>query len=150
MGRIGNLTIKKTKSHGATYEYYYVQHYIKETDKIEWCYLGSYNKLTQEYKDKLKKNNRNERTNYTQNCTQTNTETEKPKTSSKSQNRSGRSLAWSRTSASQAGDPGSNPGDRTTKWHFHANVAINVMVKGAIRLSIKPLKKAVIIVSEPL
>ena len=34
---------------------------------------------------------------------------------SKSQNRSGRSLAWSRTSASQAGDPGSNPGDRTTK-----------------------------------
>ena len=50
----------------------------------------------------------------------------------------------------RVGVPGSNPGDRTTTWHFHANVAITVMVKGAIRLSIKPLKKAVIIVSEPL
>ena len=35
--------------------------------------------------------------------------------SSFNENKSGRSLAWSRTSASQAGDPGSNPGDRTTK-----------------------------------
>jgi len=58
-GRIGNLTIKKTKSHGTNYEYCYIQHYIKETDKIEWCYLGSHNKLTQEYKNRLKKNNRN-------------------------------------------------------------------------------------------
>ena len=66
MGRIGNLTIKKTKSHGTTYEYYYVQHYIKETDKIEWCYLGSYSKLSQEYKDKLEKTNSHKEHNYTQ------------------------------------------------------------------------------------
>ena len=54
-GRIGNLTIKKTKSHGTTYEYYYVQHYIKESDKIEWCYLGSYKGLPKEYERILQK-----------------------------------------------------------------------------------------------
>ncbi len=52
-GRIGNLTTKKTKTRGVTYEYYYVQHYLKETDKIEWCYLGNYDKLSNEYKEKL-------------------------------------------------------------------------------------------------
>jgi hypothetical protein len=66
---IGNLTIKKTKSHGTTYEYYYVQHYVKESDKIEWCYLGSYGLLPEDYrgtsqKDKAIHNN-------TQNYTQT-------------------------------------------------------------------------------
>ena len=54
-GRIGNLTIKKTKSHGITYEYYYVQHYMKESDKIEWCYLGRYESLPEDYKGTLQK-----------------------------------------------------------------------------------------------
>jgi hypothetical protein len=50
-GRTGNLTTKKTKSHETTSEYYYVQRYIKETDKIEGCYLGRCDKLPQGYKD---------------------------------------------------------------------------------------------------
>jgi hypothetical protein len=54
-GEIGNLTIKKTKSHGTAYEYYYVQHYIKENDKIRWCYLGKYESLPTEYKEILQK-----------------------------------------------------------------------------------------------
>ena len=68
-GRIGNLTIKKTKSHGTTYEYYYVQHYIKESDKIEWCYLGSYESLPQDYRETLQRDKAIH--NNTQNCTQT-------------------------------------------------------------------------------
>ncbi len=55
-GRTGNLTTKKTESHGITYEYYYVQRYIKETDKIEGCYLGRCDKLSQGYKDRLEQN----------------------------------------------------------------------------------------------
>ena len=54
-GRIGNLTTKKSKTRGVTYEYYYIQHYIKETHKIEWCYLGSYDKLPEEYKSLIRK-----------------------------------------------------------------------------------------------
>ena len=64
-GKIGNLTTKKTKTRGVTYEYYYVQHYLKETDKIEWCYLGSYDKLPREYREKLEDIHKD----YTQ-CTQ--------------------------------------------------------------------------------
>jgi len=33
-GRIGNLTIKKTKTREVTYEYYYIQHYIKEQIRL--------------------------------------------------------------------------------------------------------------------
>ncbi len=39
--------------------------------------------------------------------------------------------------------------DHTTSAGFYANVAINVMANGAIALSMKPLRKAVISVSEP-
>ena len=69
--RIGNLTIKKTKSHGTTYEYYYVQHYLKETNKIEWCYLGRYDSLPEEYRRTLPKEEAVH--NKTQNCTQNST-----------------------------------------------------------------------------
>lgn len=55
-GQEGNLTIKKTKTRGVMYEYYYLQHYIRETKKIEWCYIGSYSRLPGEYKDKVKEN----------------------------------------------------------------------------------------------
>jgi hypothetical protein len=78
-GRIGNLTIKKTKTRGVTYQYYYVQHYIKETDKIEWCYLGPLNKLPEEYRKTLQ-----EDSNYTQ-YTQHYTQTENPRIILKSQ-----------------------------------------------------------------
>jgi len=54
--RVGNLTRKKTKSYGKTYEYWYVQHYIKETDKIEWCYLGRFENLPHKYKQQLMRN----------------------------------------------------------------------------------------------
>ena len=72
--KIGNLTIKKTKSHGTTYEYYYVQHYIKETDKIRWCYLGRYETLPTEYKEILQKDRAIH--NNTQHYTQNNSNTE--------------------------------------------------------------------------
>jgi len=70
-GREGNLTTKKTRTSGKTYTYYYVQHYIKETDKIEWCYLGSFEKLLEEYKELVKstvhKRYTQNKGNYTQN-----------------------------------------------------------------------------------
>ena len=66
--RTGNLTIKKTKTRDTYYEYYYVQHYIKETGKIEWCYIGSYDKLPDKYKEMLKKDAvHNSTQHYTQN-----------------------------------------------------------------------------------
>ena len=49
-----NLTVKNTKSRGVVYEHYYLQHYIRESKKIAWCYIGSYSKLPEEYKDKIK------------------------------------------------------------------------------------------------
>jgi len=55
-GRRGNLTIKKTKTRTKYYQYYYVQHYRKENDKIEWCYLGSYDRLPEKYKEKINEN----------------------------------------------------------------------------------------------
>lgn len=67
-GRQGNLTTKKTKTSGKTYEYYYVQHYIKETAKIKWCYLGSFKNLPEEYKELVKSTV----TNYTQNKVESN------------------------------------------------------------------------------
>ena len=96
--RTGNLTTKKTKSHGTTYEYYYVPRYIKETDKIEWCYLGRCDKLPQGYKDKPKQSPLHKNPSYTQNYTQTSTNSEKPKSRpfyrTNSAHRSGRSLVW--------------------------------------------------------
>lgn len=67
-GRVGNLTIKKTKSHGTEYEYYYVRHYLNESDEIEWCYLGSYELLPKDYREKLQKDKpiHNNTQNYTQ------------------------------------------------------------------------------------
>ena len=76
-GRTGNLTTKKTKSHGTTYEYYYIQHYIKETDKIEWCYLGKYDRLPQDYKDKLEQNAVHKESSYIQDYTQTSKDSKK-------------------------------------------------------------------------
>jgi hypothetical protein len=73
-GKIGNLTIKKTKNHGTTYEYYYVQHYIKETKKIRWCYSGRYKTLPTEYKETLQKDKATH--NNTQQYTQNNSNTE--------------------------------------------------------------------------
>jgi hypothetical protein len=90
-GRIGNLTIKKTKSHGTTYEYYYVQHYMKESDKIEWCYLGSYEGLPKEYERTLQK----EKTihNEKQHCTQKSSEPNNLKSSPTNQNKNEKSNA---------------------------------------------------------
>ena len=53
-GQVGNLTIKKCKTRGIMYEYCYLQHYIRETKKIEWRYIGSYSKRPGKYKDKVK------------------------------------------------------------------------------------------------
>jgi len=46
--REGSLTKKQTKSKGITYVYWYVEHHIG--DKIKWCYLGKYEKLSDDYK----------------------------------------------------------------------------------------------------
>jgi hypothetical protein len=46
--REGSLTVKKTKSKGITYEYWYVEHHVGA--KIEWCYLGKTEKLPDAYK----------------------------------------------------------------------------------------------------
>lgn len=51
--REGNLTTKKTKTREKYYEYYYVQHYEKEDDKVKWCYIGSNSKLPDEYRLKI-------------------------------------------------------------------------------------------------
>ena len=83
-GRRGNLTTKKTKTSGKTYEYYYVQHYIKETAKIEWCYLGLFKKLPEEYKELVKSTVHN----YTQNHTQNKVESNNLKSELKSVTRS--------------------------------------------------------------
>ncbi len=121
--QVGNLTIKKTKTRGVMYEYYYLQHYIRETKKIAWCYIGSYNKLPGEYKDKVKEIETIH--NYTQQSkdyTQQMVDLENLYSDSFIQNRneltSGCGLAWSRTGASQASNPGSNPGSRTNKVMF--------------------------------
>ncbi len=53
-GQVENLTVKKTKTRGIMYEYYYLQHYTRESKKIAWCYIGSYSKLPKEYKYKVK------------------------------------------------------------------------------------------------
>jgi len=52
-GQVENLTVKKTKTRGVVYEHYYLEHYIRETKKIAWCYIGSYSKLPKEYKYKV-------------------------------------------------------------------------------------------------
>ena len=95
-GRTGNLTTKKTKSHGTTYEYYYIQHYIKETDKIEWCYLGKYDRLPQDYKDKLEQNAVHKESSYIQDYTQTSKDSKKAKTGLKSQKKGGGVRVWSK------------------------------------------------------
>ena len=115
-GRIGNLTIKKTKTRGVTYEYYYIQHYIKETDKIEWCYLGPYEKLSEEYKKTLQ-----EESKYTQHYTQNVRESDKPKSFFSNQTnqeslRAGSSAWYERLTCTQE-DVGSNPA-RSTIYPF--------------------------------
>ena len=50
--REGSLTKKQTKSKGITYEYWYIEHHIGK--KIKWCYLGKYEKLSDEYKKQVK------------------------------------------------------------------------------------------------
>ena len=92
-GEIGNLTIKKTKSHGTTYEYYYVQHYIKETDKIRWCYLGRYETLPTEYKEILQKDRPIH--NNTQHYTQNNRKSENPNLRLVNENKQGNNRAGS-------------------------------------------------------
>ena len=118
-GRIGNLTIKKTKSHGTTYEYYYVQHYIKETNKIEWCYLGRYDNLAEEYKEKLQ--DIHKKPDYTQTYTQMTSKQENPKSSIsneiKTESKRGCRLAWFRLGDLGSLDPGSNPGSPTIRDH---------------------------------
>jgi hypothetical protein len=86
--RIGNLTIKKTKSHGTYYEYYYVQHYLKESNKIEWCYLGRYDSLPEDYRETLHKEK------GIHNNTQNMIEPNNLKSSPVYGNVGGRSLAW--------------------------------------------------------
>lgn len=49
------VSITLARAHGTTYEYYYVQNYIKQSDKIRWCYLGRYETLPAEYKGILHK-----------------------------------------------------------------------------------------------
>ena len=103
-GRIGNLTIKKTKTRGVTYQYYYVQHYIKETNKIEWCYLGSLNKLPEEYKRTLQEDR-----NYTQHYTQNIHKSEKTELASKLETSRAGSLARIGHEPPKLGVVGSNP-----------------------------------------
>ena len=110
-GRIGNLTTKKTKSHGTTYEYYYVQHYIKSTGKIEWCYLGRYDSLPLEYKEAIHNNTQH----YTQNDRNLNNFESTFISENTEEMLRGRRLAWSRLRASGVRDPGSNPGDPTNQ-----------------------------------
>ena len=55
--REGSLTKKQTKSKGITYEYWYVEHHIR--DKIKWCYLGKYEKLPDAYKKLIHKDTQN-------------------------------------------------------------------------------------------
>jgi len=72
----GSLTKKQTKSKGITYEYWYVEHHIK--DKIKWCYLGKYESLPNEYKQLIHKD--------TQRSTQNTQKSENPKSSPIQQN----------------------------------------------------------------
>ena len=81
--RIGNLTTKKTKTRGLTYVYYYVQHFVKETSKIEWCYLGLLDKLPQEYLKLLETTHKDY--NYTQHIHKNNAELESLNLNSNSQ-----------------------------------------------------------------
>lgn len=115
-GRVGSLTVKKTKTRDKYYQYYYTQHYLKENNKIEWCYIGSYDKLPEEYKEKIDEiqtihNHTQQYEDYTQ-------RQDSLKSTSISQNRNvsqcGCGLVWSRIEAFQASSPGSNPGSRTT------------------------------------
>ncbi len=56
-GREGSLTRKQTKSKGITYVYWYIEHHIG--DKIKWCYLGKFDKLTDGYKTIIQKDTQN-------------------------------------------------------------------------------------------
>lgn len=109
--RLGTVSIKKTTSRGHVYQYYYIQHYDSETRKRKWC-LGKYDSLPPVYKTIIHKPE-GLYTNYTQ----IEAEENNFKLSSIQENNtnsvSGCGLAWSRTGAPQAPDPGSNPGCRT-------------------------------------
>ena len=60
------------------------------------CYLGNYEKLPQEYKDKLEQNPIYKDSSYTQNYTQTANDSKKPKMILKSQKKGGGVRVWSK------------------------------------------------------
>ena len=46
----GTLSINQSKSNGRVYKYYGIQHYAPETKKRNWCYIGKYESLPEQYK----------------------------------------------------------------------------------------------------
>jgi hypothetical protein len=108
----GSLMVKQTKSKGYSYTYWYVEHW--DGSKRSWCYIGKSEDLPKEYEEALMLEIAKEQNSDTQTDTQNTHKLNKPELSSISQNKCGYSLVWSRTSACHAGDPGSNPGGRTT------------------------------------
>ena len=126
-GKDGSLVQKPTKSKGYSYIYWYIEHWNAEEQKRYWCYLGK--QLPKEYEKTLKSKEDNSNL-TTSNCTQTDTQnihkTNKPELGSISQKKCGYSLAWSRTSACHAGDPGSNPGGRTTN-HLRLSILLTII-----------------------
>jgi hypothetical protein len=50
----GTLIHKKSTSKGNVYRYFYVKHY---QPKIQWCYLGKYDKLPKAYKELFEETN---------------------------------------------------------------------------------------------
>ena len=109
--REGSLTKKQTKSKGITYQYWYVEHHIG--DKIKWCYLGKYEKLSDDYKSLIHKD--------TQTDTQNISKSEKSKFSSSNQTKHDSmwagSSAWHERLTCTQEDAGSNPARSTTTEH---------------------------------
>jgi hypothetical protein len=50
----GTLIHKKSTSKGNVYRYFYVKHY---QPKIQWCFLGKYEKLPQAYRELFEETN---------------------------------------------------------------------------------------------
>jgi len=112
----GTLGINQSKSNGHTYKYYGIQHYDQETKKRNWCYLGAYKSLPEQYKMVIHKKQRLY-TNYTQNTNKLNYS---PISQNNDESMRGCRLAWSRLRDSGSRDLGPNPSSPTkTFYRFH-------------------------------
>ena len=110
----GTLSVKKTTSQRKMYQYHYIQHSDPETRKRKWCYIGKYDSLPEDYKLIIHKH-QGLYTNYPQVGSSRNNLKLSSISNNTTLSASGCGLAWSRTGAPQAPDPGSNPGCRTTR-----------------------------------